>query len=133
MESLFRSYQDWIWYCEKISRKHFELQSRCKTRSKWNSRRKLRSELPSPYTEFSPRHLNTEVVPSGVSLTSWGEELGLTLVAHFSSHDVMIKISNGVNYIDQAYTPSYHIGLVKTESKSLDQLTGLGKWTLVVA
>ena len=38
-------------------------------------------------------------------------------------------------YIDQLYTPSFPIGLVKTESgfivRSVE--TGLGRWTLVVA
>ena len=38
-------------------------------------------------------------------------------------------------YIDQLHTPSFHIGLVKTESgvivRSVE--TGLGRWTLVAA
>ena len=38
-------------------------------------------------------------------------------------------------YIDQLYTPSFPIGLVKTESgfivRSVE--TGLGRWTMVVA
>ena len=38
-------------------------------------------------------------------------------------------------YIDQLRTPSFHIGLVKTESgvivRSVE--TGLGRWTLVAA
>ena len=46
------------------------------------------------------------MVPSGVSPTSWGEELSLTLVAHFSSDDVTIKISNGVNVL--LHQPGLH-------------------------
>ena len=40
-----------------------------------------------------------------------------------------------VNYIQQPCTPSFPIGLVKTESEVLVRLveTSLGRWTLVVA
>ena len=37
---------------------------------------------------FSPRHLNTGLVTSRVSLTSWGEGASLTLVGHPSSDGV---------------------------------------------
>ena len=38
-------------------------------------------------------------------------------------------------YIDQLHTPSFPIGLVKTESGFIVRLveTGFGRWTLVVA
>ena len=38
-------------------------------------------------------------------------------------------------YIDQLHTPSFPIGLVKTESGFIVRLveTGLGRWTVVVA
>ena len=39
---------------------------------------------------------NTELVSSGVSLTSWGEGASLALVGHFSGDAVTIKIPCGV-------------------------------------
>ena len=38
-------------------------------------------------------------------------------------------------YIDQLHTPSFPIGLIKTESGFIVRLveTGLGRWTVVVA
>ena len=51
------------------------------------------------------------------SLTSWGEGASLALVGHPSSDGVTIKMPYGVMfYIDQLRTPSFPIGLVKTES-----------------
>ena len=41
---------------------------------------------------LSPRHWNTGLVSSGVSLTSWGEGASLALVGHPSSDDITIKI-----------------------------------------
>ena len=60
---------------------------------------------------FSPRHSNTGLVSMNVSLTSWGEVVGV-----------------GV-YIDHPRTPSFPIGLVKTESDFTVRLveTGLGR------
>ena len=40
----------------------------------------------------SPRHRNTWLVSSGVSLTSWGEGASLALVGHPSSDGITIKI-----------------------------------------
>ena len=67
---------------------------------------------------------------SGASLTSWGEGASLALVGHPSSDGVTIKMPYGVYvYIDQLRTPSFSIGLVKTESgfilRSIE--TGLGR------
>ena len=85
---------------------------------------------------FLPRRWNTGLVSSGVSLTSWGEGASLALVAHPSSDGVTIKLPYGVDvFIDQLHTPSFPIGLVKTECgfivRSVE--TGLRRWTLVVA
>ena len=78
---------------------------------------------------------NTGLVSSRASLTSWGEDASLALVGHPFSNGVMIKMSYGVDvFIDRLRTPSFPIGLVKTESgftvKSVE--TGLGRWTLLV-
>ena len=40
----------------------------------------------------SPRHLNTGLVASGASLTSWGEGASFALVGHPSSDGVTIKM-----------------------------------------
>ena len=54
---------------------------------------------------------------SEASLTSWGEGASLALVGHPSSDGIMIKMPYGVEvFIDQLRTPSFPIGLVKTES-----------------
>ena len=54
---------------------------------------------------------------SGARLTSWGEGASLALVGHSSSDGVAIKMPYGVDvFIDQLHTPSFPIGLVKTES-----------------
>ena len=45
---------------------------------------------------LSPRHLNTGLVSSGVSFTSWGEGTSLSLVDHPSSDGITIKIPYGV-------------------------------------
>ena len=60
---------------------------------------------------------------SRVSLTIWGEGASSALVSHPSSDSVKIKIPYGVDiyHINQPYTPSFHTGLVTTESKSLDK------------
>ena len=62
-----------------------------------------------------------------------GEGASLALVGRPSSDGVMIKMPYGVDvFIDQLCTPSFPIGLVKTESgfivRSVE--TGLGRWTL---
>ena len=72
---------------------------------------------------------------SGVSLTSWGESASLALVGHPPSDGVTIKMPYGVDvFTDQLLTPSFPIGLVKTESgfivRSVE--TGLGRLMLVV-
>ena len=68
----------------------------------------------------------------GASLTSQGEGTCLALVGHHSSDGVTIKMPY---HIDQLRTPSLPIGLVKTESGFIVRsvVTGLGRWTLVVA
>ena len=53
---------------------------------------------------------------SGGILTSWGEGASLVLVGHPSSDGITIKMPYGVDVIDQLSTPSFPIGLVKTES-----------------
>ena len=67
---------------------------------------------------------------SGAGLTSSGGGTSLALVGHPSSDGVRIKMPYGVDVrIDQLYTPSFPIGLVKTESgvivRSVE--TGLGR------
>ena len=66
---------------------------------------------------------------SGDILTSWGEGASLALVGHPSSDGITIKMPYGVDVIDQLRTPSFPIGLVKTESgfilRSVE--TGLGR------
>ena len=65
-----------------------------------------------------PRHYNTGLGFSRVSLTSWGEGASLALVYRPSSDGVIIKIpySLDVYYINQPHILSFLIGLVKTES-----------------
>ena len=46
-----------------------------------------------------PRHSNTGLVSSGVSLTSWGEGVSSVLVGHPSSDGVTIKIPYGVDVL----------------------------------
>ena len=63
-------------------------------------------------------------------LTSWGEGASLALVGYPSSDGVVIKMPyEGDDFIDQLRTPSFPIGLVKTESgfivRSVE--TGLGR------
>ena len=41
---------------------------------------------------LSPRHSNTGLVSSGVSLASWGEDTSLALVGHPSRDGMTIKI-----------------------------------------
>ena len=48
---------------------------------------------------FSPRHRNTGLVSSGVSLTSWGEGASLDLVGYPSTDDITIKIPYGVDVL----------------------------------
>ena len=67
---------------------------------------------------------------SGASLTTWGEGASLSLVGRPSSDGVSIKMPYGVDvFIDQLCTPSFPIGLVKTECgfivRSVE--TGLGR------
>ena len=60
---------------------------------------------------------HTGLVSSGDILTSWGEGASLALVGHPSSDGVTIKMPYGVDvFIDQLRTPSFPIGLIKTES-----------------
>ena len=64
-----------------------------------------------------PLPLFTGLVSSRDILTSWGEGASLALVGHPSSDGVTIKMPYGVDvFIDQLCTPSFPIGLVKTES-----------------
>ena len=67
---------------------------------------------------------------SGASLTTWREGASLSLVGRPSSDGVSIKMPYGVDvFIDQLRTPSFPIGLIKTESgfivRSVE--TGLGR------
>ena len=84
-----------------------------------------------------PRHWNTGLVSSGVSLNSWGEGASLALLGHPSSDSITIKILYGVDvfYIDQLCTPSFPIKLVKTKSDFIvgSVETSFERWTLVVA
>ena len=47
----------------------------------------------------TPKTLNTGLVSSGVSLTSWGEGTSLALVGHPSSDGVTIKMPYGVDVL----------------------------------
>ena len=70
------------------------------------------------------------LVSSGDILISWEEGASLALVGHPSSDGVTIKMPYGVMfYIDQLRTPSFPIGLVKTESGFIVRLVeaGLGR------
>ena len=64
---------------------------------------KFKEGLPNPIKTmvppFPPRHRNTGLVSSGVSLTSWGEGASLALVGHHSSDGIMIKILYGVDVL----------------------------------
>ena len=62
---------------------------------------------------------NTEFLSSRVSPSSWHEGASLALVAHPSSNDNTINL---FKYAEQLCTPSFHVGLVKFESESSDQL-----------
>ena len=67
---------------------------------------------------------------SGASHTSWVEGASLTLFGHPSSDGVTIKMPYGVDvFIDQFRTPSFPIGLGKTESSFIVRSveTGLGR------
>ena len=73
--------------------------------------------------------------------TSWKESASLPLVGHPPSSGVTTKIPYGwmIYYINQPYTPSFPIGLVKIEFNIKTDFifwsveTGLGRCTLVVA
>ena len=69
--------------------------------------------------------------------TSRKESVSLPLVGHPSSDGVTTKITYGwmIYYINQPYTPSFPIGLVKIEFDFIFRSveTGLGRCTLVVA
>ena len=76
------------------------------------------------------------MLSSKASLTSWGEGTSLALVGYPSSDGVTIKVPLGQMFcIDQLRVPSFHIGLVKTESGFIVRSVeaGLGKLMLVVA
>ena len=73
---------------------------------------------------------------SRASLTSWGEGTFLALVGRSSSSGVTTKMPYGIDFhIDQLCTPSFPLGLVKTESGFIARSveTGLGIRMLVVA
>ena len=65
----------------------------------------------------------------GASLTSWGEGASLDLIGDPSGDGVMIKMPYGVDVFNQLHTPSFPIGLVKSESGFIVRLveTGLGR------
>ena len=75
------------------------------------------------------------MVSSRVSLTSWGGSTAIALVGDPYNDGVTIKMLYGVDlYINQLCTPSFPIGLVKTESGFIVRLveTGLERLTLVL-
>ena len=101
----------------------------------WNINRHWNTRL-KPRDIKTLRHWNTGLVSSGASLTSWGEGSFLALVGDPYSDGVTIKMPYGVDILHRpASTPSFPIGLVKTESGFIVRLveTGSGRWTLVVA
>ena len=53
----------------------------------------------------SPRHLNTGLVASGASLTSWGEGASFALVVDPSSYGVTIKMPY---WVDVLHQPASH-------------------------
>ena len=64
---------------------------------------------------ITPRLWNTGLVSRGASLTSWTEGSSLAMVGHPSSDGVSIKMPYRVDvFINQLCTPSFPIGLVKT-------------------
>ena len=70
------------------------------------------------------------LVSSGASFTSWGKGASLALVGEFSTDGVTLKMPFGVDvFIDQLRTPSFPIGLVKTEYDFIVRSvkTGLGR------
>ena len=85
---------------------------------------------------FWSRLCNTGLVSNGASLTSWGEVTSLALVGHPPSDGVTIKMTYGLDVLHRpASHPIFPIGLVKNESGFIVRsvVTGLGRWTLVVA
>ena len=58
------------------------------------------------YQVFPPRHWNTGLVSSGVSLTSWDEGASLALVSHPASDGFTIKIPYGVDIL--LHRPTLH-------------------------
>ena len=73
------------------------------------------SIICSYWDTFRSKPLNTGLVSSGASLTSWGErETWLTTLLVMVSR---LKLFMGYTfYIDQLRIPSFPIGLVKNES-----------------
>ena len=59
----------------------------------------MQSYLDMLLANFSPRHRNTGLVSSGVSLTLWGEGASLALVGHPSSDGITIKIPYEVDVL----------------------------------
>ena len=57
------------------------------------------------FNSVLPRDINTDLVSSGTSLTSWGEGASLALLGHCSSDGVMIKMPYGV---DVLHRPALH-------------------------
>ena len=63
--------------------------------------------------QMSLRHWNTGLVPSGASLTSWGEGASLALVGHPSSDGITIKMPYGVDVLHRPVSQpifSYWVG-----------------------
>ena len=83
-----------------------------------------------------PKTLNTCLVSSRASLTSWGGGGSLELVSHPSSDSVMIKMRYEVDVLHRlASQPIFSYWLVKTESGIIFRSVQIGfrRWTLVVA
>ena len=65
------------------------------------------------FMKSPPRLLNTGLVSSRTSLTSWGESASLALVGHSSSDGVTIKMPYGVDVLHQPVSHpifSYWVG-----------------------
>ena len=71
-----------------------------------------------------PRHWNTGLVSRGVSLTSWGDRVSLTLIGHLLSDGVTIKTPYGVDVLlhQLVFHPIFSFGLGKPDSEKWHQL-----------
>ena len=91
-----------VWYDNIEEKCNFVLPLFRETESHGVSEKQTSSILP----DFPQRHWNIELVPSKVSLTSWGEGASLALVDHPSSDSITIKIPYVVDIL--LYRPASH-------------------------